>query len=121
MCLFIEVDNREETARLVNEDLAAIAAWSNQWLVTFSPPKTKSLTISNKHDSHMNPQVIFKGKYIDEVTSHMYLGLHFSNNLHWKSHINEIAVKARRKLNLMAPLKMKIDRKSLEVMYNCFV
>ena len=51
----------------------------------------------------------------------MYLGLRFSNNLSWKAHINDIAIKARKKLNLMLPLKMKVDRKSLEIMYTSFV
>ena len=120
-CLFIEVDNRDESARLVTEDLARIAAWSEKWLVTFSPAKTKSLIISNKNDAYKNPAVNLMGKHVEEVDSHMYLGLCFSNNLRWKAHINDISLKARRKLNLMIPLKMKVDRKSLETMYKCFV
>jgi len=120
-CLFIEVDDREQTANLVNDDLDAITAWSNRWLVKFSPSKTKSLTISNKYDAQLNPQVSLMGKHIEEVDSNTYLGLRLSNNLHWKAHINDIALKARRKLNLMIPLKMKVDRKSLEVMYRSFV
>ena len=42
-CLFIEVDNRQETANKINEDLSSISEWSNQWLVNFSPSKTKSM------------------------------------------------------------------------------
>ena len=120
-CLFIEVDDREETARLVNEDLAAIETWSYSWLVNFSPSKTKSLTISNKHDVNLNPKVSLMGKNVEEVTSHTYLGLRFANNLRWKAHIQDVSVKARRKLNLMTPLKMKVDRYTLEVMYKSFV
>ncbi len=63
-CLFIEVDDRQETASKINDDLAAINEWSNQWLVNFSPPKTKSLTISNKKDSDLNPPVLLlKGQF----------------------------------------------------------
>ena len=50
-CLIIEVDNREETAEQIDEDLEAINAWSKQWLVNFSPSKTKSLIVSTKQDS----------------------------------------------------------------------
>ncbi len=120
-CLFIEVEDRVETANSINDDLAAITDWSNQWLVNFSPSKTKSLTISNKQDAQLNPHVLIDGKFINEVDSHPYLGLRFSNNLRWKAHINEIVTKARKKLNFMIPLKMKVDRSSLEVMYKSFV
>ena len=60
------------------------------------------------------------GSGTDEVESHTYLRLRFSSDLRWKSHINEISTKAVKKLNLMVPLKMKVDCASLEVMYNVF-
>ena len=120
-CLFIEVDNRDGTARKINDDLKSIHTWSKQWLIEFSVPKTKSLTISNKKDAINNPILMFKGQPIEEVNSHMYLGLRFSNNLRWKAHINDVSLKARKKLNFMSPLKMKVDRRSLEIMYRSFV
>ena len=120
-CLFIEVDNRNDTAEKINNDLEAINVWSKQWLVDFSATKTKSLTISNKKYANLNPQLHFKGKFIEDVDSHMYLGLRLSNNLRWKAHIHDVSIKAKKKLNLMNPLKMKVDRHSLEVMYRSFV
>ena len=36
-CLFIEVDNREETAQKIQSDLVNVNNCSNKWLVTFSP------------------------------------------------------------------------------------
>ena len=120
-CLFIEVDNRETAATLLSEDLSAIAEWAEKWLVTFSPAKTKSLTISNKRDAQLNPPIAFMGRLIDEVESHTYLGLRFSRDLKWRQHINDIAIRTRRKLNLMSPLKMRVDRQSLEIMYKSFV
>ena len=51
----------------------------------------------------------------------MYLGLRFSSNLRWKAHIHDVSIKAKKKLNLMTPLKMKVDRHSLEIMYKSFV
>ena len=61
------------------------------------------------------------GQKIEEVESHVYLGLRFSKNLRWTHHIHDISLKARKKLNLMVPLKYKLDRKSLEIMYKAFV
>ena len=120
-CLFLEVDDRVNTANLINSDLRDIGNWSHQWLVNFSPRKTKSLIISNKTDAHHNPQVRLFDQFIEEVDSHMYLGLRFSSNLRWKRHIHEISQSARKKLNAMIPLKYKLDKKSLDIMYRSFV
>ena len=120
-CLYIEVDDREETARFINQDLEALSVWSKKWLVSFSAAKTKSLTISNKPDAGLNPPLSLEGVRIDQVSSHKYLGVYLSSNLKWKDHIEEVALKARKRLSLMIPLKMKLDRKSLETMYNSFV
>ena len=120
-CLFIEVDNRFESAALINEDLSSISAWANQWLITFSPSKTKSLILSKKNDYKDNPTLFLNNHPIEEVISHTYLGVTFSNNLRWSKHIDAITSKARKRLNMMLPLKFKVDRASLETMYNSFV
>jgi hypothetical protein len=45
-CLFIEIDNRERAATMVDIDLSAIHQWSLQWLVSFCLAKksTKRIT-----------------------------------------------------------------------------
>ena len=120
-CLFIEVDNRNVAAQEINDDLQNIQLWANQWLITFSPPKTKSLIVSNKVDRDLNPRIQLNGYDIEEVRSHTYLGLTFSNDLRWSHHIDEVATKARKRMNLMIPLKLKLDRNSLQTMYFSFV
>ena len=120
-CLFIEVDDRINTANSINEDLNSIQTWSEEWLVTFAPHKTKTLTVSNKPDAHQNPQIYLNGHVIENVQTHTYLGLKFASNLRWNHHINDISIKARTRLNMMTPLKFKLDRKSLETMYKAFV
>ncbi len=87
----------------------------------FFPKKTKSLVISNKDDSYLNGDAIFNEHIIDVVSSHTYLGLTFSNNLKWSNHIDDISKRARQRLNLMSPLKFKLDRNSLQIMYTSFV
>ena len=51
----------------------------------------------------------------------MYLGLTFTKNLRWNNHIDQVSTKARKRLSAMMPLKFKINRKSLEIMYKSFV
>ena len=56
-CIFVTVNQRNQDSALVNEALLAIQKWADDWLVTFSPPKTESFTIktesSTKHDKHI--------------------------------------------------------------------
>ena len=95
--------------------------WSKQWLVSFSAPKTKSLIVSNKKDYNLNPTVSLGNQPIEEVTSFKYLGLSFTSNLRWNVHIDNIVKTALRRLDMMSPLKWRLDRKSLETMYFSFV
>jgi hypothetical protein len=48
--LFLNVDKLETSvaaADNINNDLNNIGEWARQWLVTFSPPKTKTITFTN--------------------------------------------------------------------------
>jgi hypothetical protein len=119
-CLFIEVNNYEETTRKLNEDLSHIVDWSNKWLVDFSPHKTKQMIITNR-DPQDIPVVLFNNHPVERVTEHKHLGLTFSNDLTWKSHVYNIAKKAYNCLGILRPLKMKLDRRSLETLYKGFI
>ena len=120
-CLFINVDNRQTTATKIDEDLESINKWSKQWIISFSPTKTKSLIISTTRDIHLHPPVHLDNIAVEEVKSHTYLGLHFSRDLKWKKHIDSVSLKARKRLSAMMPLKFKLDRKALQIMYSSFV
>jgi hypothetical protein len=89
-CLFIEVEDRRDSANLIDTDLRNIDTWAKDWLVQFAPEKTKSLTISKKQDANLNPDIYFKNHKIEEVKTHLYLGLLFSSNLSWNAHISNI-------------------------------
>lgn len=120
-CLFLQVDDRIEAAALLNEDIQSIYNWSNDWLIQFSPPKTKSLTISNKADVALNPTLHFNLHPIEEVKSHIYLGVRLCSNLQWGAHIRDVTLKARKKLNVLTYFKFKLSRKSLETIYESFI
>ena len=120
-CLFIEIDDRKRTVDLINSDLDNISRWARDWLITFSPTKTKSLIISNKSDSELNPPIKFNDHFLEEVDNYKYLGLLFSSDLKWKDHIDMITLRAHKRLSAMRPLKYVLDRRSLQTMYTSFV
>jgi hypothetical protein len=120
-CLYIDIDNAEEAARLMNEDLESINQWSMKWLVEFSPPKTKEMLITKKRDNIAHPPIYLNGVEIKAVKSHKHLGITLKDDLKWDKHVEEMANKAKKRLAVMKALKFKLDRKSLETMYTAFV
>jgi hypothetical protein len=119
-CLFIHVDEPEEAAAALNDDLKNIQDWADKWLVTFSPPKTKELLITNKQPRD-HPILKLNNQQIEPVDHHKHLGVHLSKDLTWKKHASEIAKKAARCVGILRRLKFKIDRASLETLYKSFV
>ena len=121
-CLFITVDNnRDISARLINTDLKAIELWANKWLVSFSAPKTKSMIISYKTDLENHPPIYLHDIQIETVKKHKHVGLWFESNLWWHFHINDIFVKASKRLNVLKYYKFKLNRDTLERFYLVFI
>ena len=109
------------TSLSLNSDLQKVQNWSNRWLVNFNPKKTESMIISRKIEPQFHPPLYFNNVPIKNVTTHKHLGLTFSNDGSWTTHINEIITKASSRLNIIRKLKFKVDRKSLEHMYFSYV
>ena len=118
--IFVEVDNPETAAETLNNDLKNMNDWANQWLVTFSPPKTKSMIVSYKHDVH-HPPIFLDDTQIDVVSSHKHLGITLSDNLKWDDHVRNSVLKAGQRVDVLSRLMYKIDRHSLNVMYKTFI
>jgi hypothetical protein len=89
--------------------------------VTYSPPKTEELLVSNKRKKVNHPQLSLDGQPIKQVPHHKHLGLTIASDLSWTEHITTIADKATRRLGILRPLKYKLDRLSLEKIYKCFI
>jgi hypothetical protein len=79
------------------------------------------MIISRKIEPQFHPPLYFNNIPIKNVTTHKHLGLTFSNDGSWTTHINEIITKASSRLNIIRKLKLKVDRKSLEHMYFSYV
>jgi hypothetical protein len=119
-CLYIEVDDPEEAAIALNADLVNIQSWADRWLITFSPPKTEDLIITNKRP-RPHPDLSLGGAAIKQVSSHKHLGVHLTKDLSWSTHAEETSKKANKCLGVIRPLKHRLDRRSLENLYTRFV
>ena len=79
------------------------------------------MIISRKVEPQFHLPLYFNNVPIKNVTTHKHLGLTFSNDESWTTHINQIITKASSRLNIIRKLKFKVDRKSLEHMYFSYV
>ena len=119
--LYLFVNNPVRNAELLNRDLEKISNWATEWLVKFSPSKTKTMVLTRKKTHGQLPPLKMSGASLQEVHSHTHLGVTIAKNLSWDEHIESLAVKAGQCLDVLNALKYKLDRKTLQILYFAFV
>ena len=119
--LYLIVDDPQETAQTLNDDLVKLHAWSTKWLVNFNPQKTETMTISRKLNKPNQPNLIMNNTIISTVTEHKHLGLQLSDDGNWNKHIDMITKKAFSRVNILRKFKFILDRKTLETIYITFI
>ena len=118
--LFVDFDNAPDGAELINNYLQTIYAWANKWLVSFCPSKTESMLVSLMNGRVHPTPVYFGGSPFQEVDSHQHLGITLTRNV-WNIHVENIVNKAGKRVDIMAYLKYRLDRSSLETIYKSFI
>ena len=119
--IYVIVENPLTASVVLNSDMQKIDSWADMWLVKFNPLKSESFTVSRKLNRPYHPPIYTGNQQIAEVTSHKYLGIIFSHDCSWHSHIDYIKEKAWQRINIMRRLKFIFDRKSLETIYFSFI
>ena len=95
--------------------------WSKQWLISFYALKTHTMTVSRKVPPISHPPLIFQNHQLEDVSYHRHLGITLKSDLTWSHHINLIAQKANRLINILKCLQFRLDRNSLETIYMSFI
>jgi len=119
--LYITYDVPNVAQETLSNDLRYIEQWANNWLVNFSAPKTKSMTVTFQRNVDILPPLMFNNQPLDQIKSHKHLGLTLSDNLTWSAHIKNLVDKVSPMADVLKKLKYQIDRKSLETIYFTFI
>ena len=117
--LFIEVDDSQQAADIINQDLITVKHWADQWLVTFSPEKTELMTCSFRSINH--PPILFDNTILEETKSHKHLGLTLTSNLSWTTHLDNILKSVTQITDVIRSLKYILDKTTLEKIYFSFI
>lgn len=106
----------------INNDLSKLAAWANQWLITFNVLKTKFLYISLKKSENQQPlKLILNQTQLEEVSEHKSLGLIINNKLTWSNHINNLCLSASKRIGIFKAVSSKIDYSTKLQIYKTFI
>ena len=108
-----------ETTIKLNRDLHKISQWAEKWKVTFNAKKSKDIIFSNKCLNN-SPPLVFGETFIERVNHHKHLGLVLTSNLDWTQQINEVSLKANRKLAVLRSVKL-LNRQTLDLLYKLTV
>ena len=87
--------------------------------VTFNAKKSKDIIFSNKCLNN-SPPLIFGDIFIDRVNTHKHLGILLTSNLDWSVQVNEVCLKANRKLAVLRSVKL-LNRQTLDLLYKLTV
>ena len=108
-----------ETAEKLNRDLEKISQWATKWRVIFNAKKSKDIIFSNKLLNN-SPPLILGETLIERVNTHKHLGLFLTSNLDWSVQVNEVCLKANKKLAVLRSVKL-LSRQTLDLLFKLTV
>ena len=117
--LFASGKDPTETVQQLNRDLGRISSWAKTWKVTFNAGKSKDMIFSSKFLNN-SPPLIFNDNVIDRVNTHRHLGVYLTSNLDWSMQINDVCLRANRKLSVLRSVKF-LKRNTLDLLYKITV
>ena len=72
--------------------------------------------IFSKKFLNNSPPLKFNGIFVERVNLHKHLGVIFQSNLDWSAQINDVCLKANRKLSALKSVR-QLSRKTLDLLY----
>ena len=108
-----------ETAEIINRDLVKISNWAKKWKINFNAGKTKDVIFSKKVLNN-SPPLLYDETLINRVNTHRHLGVYFTSNLDWSLQINDICLRANKKLSVLRKVKY-LKRNTLDLLYKLTV
>jgi hypothetical protein len=91
-----------------------------KWLMSFNPDKTEIMIFSNRSIPE-NLDFSFNGKSVPITTSHKHLGVTFSNDAKWNTHVDNIQSSVSKHLNILRRLKYRLSRTNLDKLYLVYI
>jgi hypothetical protein len=88
--------------------------------MSFNPDKTEIMIFSNRSVPE-NVDFSLNGKSVPITTSHKHLGVTFSNDAKWNTHLDNIKSSVSKHLNILRKLKYRLSRTNLDKLYLVYI
>ena len=106
------------SASSINIELNKISEWLKLNRLTLNVQKTKYMLFKTSKKKVQTLLLQMDNKIIDKVLDFNFLGIHFNEQLNWKSHIDKLSVKCCRILGILNRLKRILPLNIKIILYN---
>ena len=86
--IYREINSNKDKTTFQN-DLDALSRWSADWQMSFNTAKCHTMHFTAKRSPCITPYKLC-GNTLQVTSTHPYLGITFSSDLKWKTHINNV-------------------------------
>ncbi len=119
--LFDSGETFYDSASRINEDLETISNWAKKWKIKINANKTEGLLISRTGRCYATPKILLNGCHVSFVTSHKHVGIWLNTKLDWKTHIENLASKANKRMGILRKFKYVLPRHVLNQIYLSYI
>ena len=90
----------KQDAITLQDDLDKLQAWGSRWQMSFHPGKCQVLRVSRSRSKLTHPYTLLDTQ-LEATDTLKYLGITFSSDMRWSSHIQNVKAKASSKLGFL--------------------
>ena len=122
--LFSVVQNKNNSASQLNNDLNKVSDWAYTWKMSFNPDPSKQaqeVIFSRKYTKEDHPPIYFNDIPVTETTVQKYIGMCLDEKLSYNTHIKEKLSKVYKGIGLLRNLPSKPPRQALVAIYKVFI
>lgn len=98
--LIVTAESLEALKLNCNETLTSVESWCDEWKMKIQTSKSILMDLSNKREK-LNFEVTVRGEKIPWVNNAKILGIWFSPNLNFRTHVEKTREKAIKQLNIL--------------------
>ena len=107
--------DKMEAERKMQAIIDGVSRWARDWKMSLNSDKTEAMVISSSNkDLKWKPVLHLKGAQVKIVSEYKFLGVIIDGGLRFKSHVNRVIAKCRKRNNILRCMAGKDWGQSLE-------
>ena len=122
--LFTVVNDKNDCANILNNNLIAISKWAFNWKMLFNPDPKKpaqEVLFSRKKQAQIHPSINFSNVEVERAPFQKHLGVILDKKLNFKQHVDDAISKINKGMAVIKKLRYSLPRNSLITIYKSFL